>query len=40
MGAHYSHLTLRERITIEMRIKDGRSEQEIADELGRHVSTI
>ena len=40
MGERYSHLTWRERITIEMRIKDGRSKQEIADELGRHVSTI
>ena len=40
MGERYAHLTWRERITIEMRIKDGRSKQEIADELGRHVSTI
>ena len=40
MGEHYKHLTWRERLRIETRLKDGWSPQKIADELGRHVSTI
>ena len=40
MGEHYKHLTFRERLRIETRLKDGWSPQKIADELGRHVSTI
>ena len=40
MGEKYQHLTWRERLTIETRLKDGWSKQRIADELGRHVSTI
>lgn len=40
MGEHYKHLTWRERLKIEIRLKDGWSPQKIADELGRHVSTI
>lgn len=40
MGAHYSHLTWRERLKIETRIKDGWKPRQIADELGRHISTI
>ena len=40
MGENYKHLTWRERLIIETRLKDGWSKQRIADELGRHVSTI
>lgn len=40
MGENYQHLTWRERLIIETRLKDGWSKQRIADELGRHVSTI
>lgn len=40
MGEHYNHLSWRERLKIETRLKDGWSKQRIADELGRHVSTI
>lgn len=40
MGTHYSHLSWRERLKIEIRLKDGWSPQKIADEIGRHVSTI
>ena len=40
MGEHYKHLTWRERLKMETRLKDGWSPQKIADELGRHVSTI
>ena len=40
MGKNYSHLTWRERLRIETRIKDGWKAREIAAELGRHVSTI
>ncbi len=40
MGERYNHLSWRERLTIETRLKDGWSKQRIADALGRHVSTI
>ena len=40
MGKHYKHLTWRERLRIETRLKDGWNPQKIADEIGRHVSTI
>ena len=40
MGKHYKHLTWRERLRIETRLKDGWTPQKIADEIGRHVSTI
>lgn len=40
MGEHYKHLTWRERLKIDTRLKDGWKPQAIADELGRHVSTI
>ena len=40
MGKHYTHLTWRERLKIEIRFKDGWSPKKIAAELGRHVSTI
>lgn len=40
MGERYIHLTWRERLKIETRLKDGWKPQKIADELGRHVSTI
>lgn len=40
MGELYRHLTWRERLRIETRLKDGWKPQRIADEIGRHVSTI
>ena len=40
MGELYRHLTWRERLQIETRLKDGWKPQRIADEIGRHVSTI
>lgn len=40
MGELYCHLTWRERLRIETRLKDGWKPQRIADEIGRHVSTI
>lgn len=40
MGELYRHLTWRERLRIETRLNDGWKPQRIADELGRHVSTI
>ena len=40
MGEHYTHLTWRERLKMETRIKDGWKPKQIAAELGRHVSTI
>ena len=40
MGELYRHLTWRERLRIETRLKDGWKPQKIADEIGRHVSTI
>lgn len=40
MGEHYTHLTWRERLKIEIRLKDGWKPRAIADELGRHISTI
>ena len=36
----FRHINDRDRYTIELRVKDGRTPQEIADELGFHVSTI
>ena len=40
MGEHYTHLTWRERLKMETRLKDGWKPKQIAAELGRHVSTI
>lgn len=40
MGEHYTHLTWRERLRMETRLKDGWKPKQIAAELGRHVSTI
>lgn len=40
MGAVFSHLSWRERLKIEAWLKAGWSKRRIADELGRHISTI
>ncbi len=40
MGECYTHLTWRERLKMETRLKDGWKPKQIAAELGRHVSTI
>ena len=40
MGDHYKHLQWRERTKIEDYLKAGWSPRQIADDLGRHISTV